>query len=72
MDIDWAKQKGITLNFQKRRYAVNSEGKYLHFSGQMSTNSAHYAWHGSPEQFINLCAQFPHARNYKLQVNDDE
>lgn len=66
MDIDWAKQKGVTLNFQQRRYAKNKEGEYLHFSGTMTASHPAYAWHGSYEQFTNLQAAVPFSRLFHI------
>lgn len=46
--------------------ARNADGLFLHFSGGMTTPTELYSWHGTHEQFNNLCCVQPFAKDFYL------
>lgn len=71
--------QGADLNFRSDQrskkfpfIAMNNRGHYLHMTGTCPTADREHAWQGTREQFLNLQAAQPEAKQYSLYREVDQ
>lgn len=70
--IDFIEMQSRIMRLRYSKYrAINSEGKYLHLSGEGFTSDRLLAWRGNKAQFEAVCAICPEPLEMR-EVREEE